>query len=65
MEGAQYRSKTSMANKKRNVESERRIEKMIADPRDIGETKALKKLAFRYEKKKEEEERKGEAPPYE
>jgi len=54
-----------MANKKRNVESERRIEKMVADPRDIGETKALKKLAFRYKKKKEEEERKGEAPPYE
>jgi len=41
-----------MSNKKRNVESERRIEKMVVDPRDIGETKALKKLALCCEKKK-------------
>jgi len=41
-----------MANEKRNVESERRIEKMVADPRDIGETRTLKKLPFHYEKKR-------------
>lgn len=47
-----------ITDKKRNIESERRIEKMVVDSSDIGETKALEKLPSCYEKK--EEKRKNE-----
>lgn len=40
-----------VADEKKNVENERRIEKMVVDSRDIGETKALEKLPSCYEKK--------------
>lgn len=54
-----------ITNEKRNVESERRIEKMVLASNDIGETKAHRRsYSYCYNKKKVErkKERKGKLP---
>lgn len=53
-----------ITNEKRNIESERRIEKMVVASGDIGETKASEKLQFCYDKKGVEKRKERGSSPH-